>query len=41
MGTGAVFDTYMNVFFWEFPTEDMKMVFYRCDGGRNHFADHD
>ena len=24
MGTGAVFDTYMNVFFWEFPTEDMK-----------------
>ena len=24
MGTGAVFDTYMNVFFWEFPTEDMR-----------------
>lgn len=24
MGTGQVFDTYMNVFFWEFPTEDIK-----------------
>ncbi len=23
-GTNVVFDTYMNVFFWEFPTEDIR-----------------
>ena len=28
LGTGQVFDTYMNVFFWEFPTEDMAIFPY-------------
>ena len=28
LGTGQVFDTYMNVFFWEFPTEDMPIFPY-------------
>ena len=37
-GTGLVFDVYMNLYFWEFSSEDIKWFFFAAVAAAASFA---